>query len=123
MAPSAILSEYPCFTTTTYIIMSQIHHRNTYRNTITDRHVVYEERKLDGTTMRLIKAPPVDDAPMWKGQAFDFARDRLRGRIGGSVTADSAITIMGEHFPMATMTAEEEARRVVSALGLGILSS
>ena len=85
--------------------MSQIHHRNTYRNNLIDRKIVYEERILDGTTMRLIKAPSVDDAPMWKGQAFDSARDRLQGRIGRSVTADSAITIMGEHLRMATMIA------------------
>ena len=86
MAPSAILSEYPCITTTTYITMNQLNHRNTYRNNLVDRKIVYEDRKLDGTTLRLIKAPSVDEAPMWKGQAFDFARDRLRGKIGGSVT-------------------------------------
>ena len=95
--------------------MNQVNHRNTCRNTLIDRKVVYEERKLDGVMLHLIKAPSVDAAPMWKGQAFDFARDRLRGKIGGSVTADSVITIIEEHFPMATMTAEEEARRVVSA--------
>lgn len=51
---------------------------------------------------------------MWKYQALDFAYHRLRGKVGGSVTADSACTILGEHFPMKTLMAEQDARRFVT---------
>ena len=115
MAPSAILPEYPCIST--YINMSQLIYPNANSprpNNLSNRKPEYVDRKLDVTTIRLIKAPSVDEAPMWKGQAFDFDRDRLRGKIGGAVTADSVITVIGEHFPMSTMTVEQEARRVIS---------
>ena len=42
---------------------------------------------------------------------FDFARDRLCGKLHNKVQADS---IIGGHFHMATMTADQEVRRVVS---------
>ena len=63
--------------------------------------------------MRLLAAPTVDDKAMWKAQAFDFARDKLRGKLSDKISADNVIAVMGEHFPVSTMTAEEEARRVV----------
>ena len=88
--------------------------RNSYTNVHHNRKPIYIDRTPDGITLRLIKAPSVDDAAMCKGQAFNFARDRLRGNIGGSVTADSAITVFSDHFLMSAMTAEQKSRRVVS---------
>ena len=88
--------------------------RNSYANVHHNRKPIYIDCTPDGITLRLIKTPSVDDAAMCKGQAFNFARDRLRGNIGGSVTADSAIPVFSDHFLMITVTAEQKARHVVS---------
>ena len=64
--------------------------------------------------LRLLKAPSVDADAMWKAQAFDFARDQLRGKLSATISADTIISVIGEQFPMPTMAAEQEARRIVS---------
>ena len=53
------------------------------------------------------------DKAMRKAQAFDFARDKLRGKLSDKISADNVIATMGEHFPVSTMTADQEARKIV----------
>ena len=63
--------------------------------------------------MRLLAAPKVDDKATWKAQALDFARDKFRGKPSNKISTDNVIAVMGEHFPLSTMTAEQEACRVL----------
>ena len=79
-----------------------------------DANPVYETRQCDTERIRLLKALTVEADAMWKAQAFDFARDQLRGKMNDDVTVDTVIAVVGEHFPMPTITAEQEARRVVN---------
>ena len=76
----------------------------------------YEERKCGKERLRLLKAPSMEASAMWKAQAFDRARARLRGKLNDTITADEAIAFLGEYFPLSALTAEEEARRVASDL-------
>ena len=95
---------------------SQLHNRGgmTSRNSRSvNRNPVFKDRVLDGTVVRLLAAPTVDDKAMWKAHAFDFARDKFRGKLSNKISADNVIAVMGEHFPVSTMTAEQEARRVI----------
>ena len=77
------------------------------------RNPSFNDRMLNGTVIRLLVAPTVDDKAMWKAQAFDFARDKFRGKLSTKISADNLIAVIGEHFPVSTMTAEQEARRVI----------
>ena len=55
--------------------------------------------RLCGTEkISLLKAPSAEAKEMWKAQAFDFARNRLRPKLSKTVTADMLITVMQEHF-------------------------
>ena len=95
---------------------SQLHNRGsaTARNPRGIGHnPIFKDRFLNGTVVRLLAAPTVDDKAMWKAQSFDFARDKFRGKLSEKVSADNVIAIIGEHFPVSTMTAEQEARRVI----------
>ena len=83
----------------------QLGHTNT-RPGSNPRQPVFVERMLEGSKLKLLKAPSVDDQAMWKAQAFDFARDRLRGKISATITVDSVIAVIGEYFPLNTMTTE-----------------
>ena len=49
-----------------------------------------------------------------KAQSFDFARNLLGDKLNAKVSGDSVITVIGDHFPIPTTTAEQEARRVIS---------
>ena len=101
---------------TTCIMSSQVHNRGgmTSRNSRSvNRNPIFKDRVLDGTVVRLLAAPTVDNKAMWKAQAFDFARDKFRGKLSNKISADNVIAVMGEHFPVSTMTAEQEARRVI----------
>ena len=119
MAPSVHVQRVSCIENafnTTYIMSSQLHNRGgmTSRNSRSvNRNPVFINRVFEGTSMRLLAAPTVDDKAMWKSQAFNFARDKLRGKLSKKISADNVIAIMGEHFPVSTMTAEQEARRIV----------
>ena len=73
----------------------------------------YTDRKCGTTILRVLKAPSLGSSAMWNAQAFDHTRSRLRGMLNDSITVDEAISFIGEHFPLSTMVAEEEARRVV----------
>lgn len=75
-------------------------------------HPIYEERTCGTEKLRLLKAPSVNADPMWKAQSFDFAQDLLRAKLGTNFTADNVISIFNKHFPLNTMTAEGEAKRV-----------
>ena len=98
------------------IMSSQLHNHGslTARNPRGIGHnPIFKDRLLNGTVVRLLAAPTVDDKAMWKAQSFDFARDKFRGKLSEKILADNVIAVIGEHFPVSTMTAEQEARRVI----------
>ena len=65
----------------------------------------YTDRKCGKTILRVLKAPSLGASAMWKAQAFDHTRSRLRGMLNDSITVDEAIAFIGEHFPLGTMVA------------------
>ena len=81
------------------------------RNASTNnRNPAFNDRILNGLVIRLLLAPSLDEKAMWKAQAFDFARDTFRGKLSAKISTDNVIAVMGDHFPVSTMTAEQEAR-------------
>jgi len=65
---------------------------------------------------RLPRAPSIESDVTMKQRCFRAVYDRLRPKLiasGGDATADVLIAAMSKHFPLDTLTAEEEARRVV----------
>ena len=101
---------------TTCIMSSQLNNRGrmSSRNASANSHnPVFNDRILNGIVIRLLVTPTVDAKAMWKAQAFDFARDKFRSKISAKISADNVIAVMGEHFPVSTMTEEQEARRVI----------
>ena len=85
------------------------------RNTTTSLDLftpTFVERRFEGETIKLLKAPAIEDATMWKQQCFQAVYDSMRKRLhlGNS---DALIRVFSEHFNLQTQTAEESARRVV----------
>jgi len=65
---------------------------------------------------RLPRAPSIESDVTVKQRCFKAVYDRLRPKLiasGGEDTADVLIAAMSKHFPLNTLTAEEEARRIV----------
>lgn len=58
---------------------------------------------------------------MWNAQSFNFALNKLCGKLTGSVTGDSVIAIIGKHFFINTMMAKYEARRVIGSFCTAVL--
>ena len=50
---------------------------------------------------------------MWKQQCFQSVYNRLRRKLSTSCAADMIISVFGEHSPLSTTTAKQEARRVL----------
>ena len=101
---------------TAYIMSAQLHNRgssSSNHSTLRNWNTVFIERNFEETVLRLLTAPTVDDKPMWISQAFDFARDNLRGKISDIVSTDNVIAVICEHFSVSTMASEQEARRFI----------
>lgn len=68
----------------------------------------YESRKCDQELIHLLQAPKAEFDAMSKAQAFDFSHDRLQSQLGKGAITDMVMGIFSEHFPLSTMTAEQE---------------
>ena len=112
MAPSVHvmqLSYIDIALNTTCIMYSQLSNRGRMasRNASSiNQHPAFSNKILNGTVIKLLVAPTVDDKAMWKAQAFDFVRDKSRGKNSAKISADNVIAVIGEHFPVSTMLAE-----------------
>ena len=73
---------------------------------VQNHNPVFETRECGNEKLRLLKAPSVEAEAMWKAQSFDFARNLLRGKLNAKVSADTVIAVIGENFPMPTITLE-----------------
>ena len=71
----------------------------------------FVDQKIDGDTIKLLKAPAIEDATMWKQQCFQSVYNYLHKKllIGNS---EALISVFLEHFCLPTYTAEESAGMV-----------
>jgi hypothetical protein len=75
---------------------------------------VYEGRLLGSEKIQLLKAPGIDSDVMWKQQCFESVCNRLRAKLSDSCNADSIISVFNAHFPISTLSAENQARMAVT---------
>ena len=73
----------------------------------------YEGRLLGSEKIQLLKAPGIDSDVMWKQQCFESVYNRLRGKLSDSCNADAIISVFNTHFPISTLSAEDQARMAV----------
>ena len=72
----------------------------------------FVERRLNNETIKLLRAPKIEDSTMWKQQCFESVYNTLRKKLT-VVNCDALISLFSDHFPLETTTAELSAQNVV----------
>ena len=100
----------------TYTMSAQLNNRNSKRPGFyaSSSKPIYEERLLGTEKIQLLKAPGIDSEVMWKQQCFESVYNRLRSKLSESCNADSIIAVFNTHFPISTLSAEDQARTTVT---------
>ena len=73
------------------------------------------ERTCGQEKIQLLRAPSIESDVMWKQQCFEMIYNRLRSKLS-DYSADVVISVFNEHFPLSTISTEQEARRIVHAI-------
>ena len=99
-----------------FIMTSQLNTRYPKRpnSASTSFKPIYESRTLGDQKIQLLKAPGVDSEVMWKQQCFESVYNRLRTKLSDACNADSIISVFNTHFPISTLSAEDQARSAVA---------
>ena len=74
----------------------------------------YAGRTCGKEKIQLLRAPSIESDVMWKQQCFEMVYNRLRSKLS-DYSDDVVISVFNEHFPLSTITAGQEARRIVHA--------
>ena len=91
----------------------QIRTPSASRNSCVPYAPTFVERRLNNETIKLLKAPTIEDSTMWKQQCFKSVYNTLRKKLT-VVNCDALISVFSDHFPLETTTAERSAQNVVS---------